>query len=93
MQGTGAHDDKSSLFWLTKLVLKCSRWIPGLTRYRFNIARHHQLLHGQGGVLLTEKYTQMYVGPGQLSHVLNFITSGHIIQDIPLGEKKVQVVV
>lgn len=69
------------------------RWIPGLTRYRFNIARHHQLLHGRGGVLLTEKYTQMYVGPGQLSHFLNFITSGHIIQDLPLGEKKVQVVV
>ena len=69
------------------------RWIPGLTRYRFNIARHHRLLHGRGGMLLTEKYTQMYVGPGQLSHVLNLITSGHIIQDLPLSEKKVQVVV
>ena len=25
MQATGAHDNKFSLFWLTKLVLKCSR--------------------------------------------------------------------
>ena len=69
------------------------RWIPSLTRYRFNIARHHRLLHGRGGVLLTEKYTRMYVGPGQLHHFLNFITSGHIIQDLLLGEKIAQVVV
>ena len=57
------------------------------------IGRHHQLLHGRGGMLLTEKYTRMYMGPGQLRHFLNFITSGHIIQDLPLGEKIAQVVV
>ena len=62
------------------------RWIPGLTHYRFNIARHHQLLHGRGAVLPTEHHTRMYVAPGQLSHFLNFITSGHIIQDLPFGE-------
>lgn len=77
-----------------KVSLKMlKRWIPSLTRYRFNIARHHQLLHGRGGMLLTEKYTRMYMGPGQLRHFLNFITSGHIIQDLPLGEKIAQVVV
>ena len=66
------------------------RWIPGLTRYRFNIARHHQLLHGRGAVLPAEHHTRMYVAPGQLSHFLNFITSGHIIQDLPFGEKKLK---
>ncbi|KAK2564086.1 hypothetical protein P5673_012307 [Acropora cervicornis] len=24
------------------------KWIPDLTRYRYNIARHHRLLHGRG---------------------------------------------
>ena len=30
------------------------------------------------------------MAPGQLSHFLNFITSGHIIQDLTFGEKKPQ---
>ena len=69
-------------------VLK--RWIPDLTRYRFSIARHHQLLHGRGAVMPTVQHTRMYVAPGQLSHFLNFITSAHIIQDLPFGEKKLK---
>ena len=69
-------------------VLK--KWIPDLTRYRFSIARHHQLLHGRGAVMPTTQHTRMYVAPGQLSHFLNFITSGHIIQDLPFGEKKLK---
>ena len=65
-------------------------WIPDLTRYRFNIARHHQLLHGRGAVVPTTQHTRMYVAPGQLSHFVNFITSSHIIQDLPFGEKKLK---
>ena len=38
----------------------------------------------------TTQHTRMYVKPGQLSHFLNFITSGHIIQDLPFGEKKLK---
>ena len=49
------------------------RWIPGLTRCRFNIARHHQLLHGRGAVVQTEKHTRMYVAPGQLGHFLHLL--------------------
>ena len=41
-------------------------------------------------MLPTEHHTRMYVAPGQLSHFLNFITSGHIIQDLPFGEKKLK---
>ena len=63
------------------------RWIPGLTRYRFNIARHHRLLHGRGSVVTTPCYTRMYVAPEQLDHFLDFITSAHIVQDLPFGEK------
>ena len=38
----------------------------------------------------TTQHTRMYVAPGQLSHFLNFITSTHIIQDLPFGEKKMK---
>lgn len=63
---------------------------PNLTRQRFSIARHHQLLHGCGGIMPTTHHTQMYVAPGLLSHFLNFITSVHIIQDLSFGEKKLK---
>ena len=64
------------------------RWIPGLTRYRFNIARHHKLLHGRGSTLLTTCHTRMYVSTKQLDHFLDFITSAHIILDLPFGTRK-----
>ena len=66
------------------------KWIPDLTRYRFDIARHHQLLHDRGAMVPTTQQTRMYVAPGQLSHFLNFITSTHIIQDLPFGKKKLK---
>lgn len=62
-------------------------WIPDLTRDRFDIVRHHQLLHGRGTVVSTIQFTRMYVALGQLSHFVNFITSTHIIQNLPLPRK------
>lgn len=56
------------------------RWIPDLTRYRFNIARHHQLLHGRGAVVPDTTHTRLYVSTGQLSHFTDFITSAHNVQ-------------
>ena len=73
-----------------KISFKMLKWIPDLTRYRFDIARHHQRLHGRGAVVPTTQHTRTYVAPGQLSHFLNFITSTHIIQDLPFGEKKMK---
>ena len=71
-----------------KLTFKeLKEWIPNLTWYRFNIARHHTLLYGRGSVLPTIKNTRMYVDPEKLDHFLTFITSTHIVQDLPFGEK------
>lgn len=63
------------------------RWIPGLTRYRFNVARHNHLLHGRRSVVASPCYTRMYVSMEQLDHFLDFITSAHIVQDLPFGER------
>ena len=38
-------------------------WIPDLTRYRYNIARHHRLLHGRGTAVTTTLSTRIYVAP------------------------------
>lgn len=65
-------------------------WIPDLSRYRYNIARHHLLLHGRGAVVPISTSTRMYVEPEKLDHFLSFITSTHIVQDLPFGEKSLK---
>lgn len=62
-------------------------WIPDLTRYRYNIARQHLLLHGRGTEVPLEKQTRTRVSQERLDHFLAFITSTRIIQDLPFGQK------
>ena len=62
-------------------------WIPGLTRYRFNVARKHAHMYGGGAEVETRSVPRMYVSAKQLDHFLDFITSEHIIQELPFGER------
>ena len=62
-------------------------WLPNLSRYRFNIARHHVLLHGRGTNVPVAENKRMKVLPPQLDHFLAFITSSYVMQDLPFGEK------
>ena len=69
---------------------KIQQWIPGLTKYRYMIARQHVLLHGRGAPVPSHSLrTRMVVPQEKLAHFLDFITSSHIIQDLPFGEKVV----
>lgn len=71
-----------------KIPLKeLQHYIPGVTSYRFNIARHHRLLHGRGTVVPVNVARRMRVDYAQVDHFLNFITSSHVVQDLPFGEK------
>ncbi|KAL9972551.1 hypothetical protein ACROYT_G018879 [Oculina patagonica] len=55
---------------------KIQEWIPGLTRYRFTVARQHILLHGRGApVPPPSSRTRMVVPEDKLAHFLDFITS------------------
>ena len=63
------------------------RWIPNLSRYRYNIARHHVLLHGRGSTVPSSNDTRMKVLPLKLDHFLTFITSAYVMQDLPFGRK------
>jgi hypothetical protein len=66
------------------------KWIPDLTRYRFSVARKHALIHGRGTPLPRIKQTKMFVSPIQLDHFLDFITSPYVIQDMPFGQKSIE---
>jgi hypothetical protein len=65
-------------------------WIPGITRYRYNIARHHRLLYGRGSVVPAHSTARIHVPTEKLDHFLSFITSTHIVQDLPFGEKSLK---
>lgn len=62
-------------------------YIPGLTEYRFKIARRHRLEYGRGVPLPLNKSPRMRVDSSQLDHFLTFITSQHVIQDLPFGQR------
>ena len=64
------------------------KFIPGITKYRVKIACRHKDLYGRGAPLKEERSTRMRVSPVQLDHFLTFITSPHVIQDLPFGERK-----
>ena len=88
MQHTGAQEGKSCKLWQIKVPLKeLTQYIPGITSYRFNIARHHKLLHGRGAVVSVDIARRMKVDYAKVDHFLNFITGPHIVQDMPFGEK------
>ena len=75
-----------------KVSLKTlKKWIPNLTRYQFSEARKHILVEGRGVALsLQSSQTRMAVSQTQLDHFLDFITSAHVIQDLPFGQKSIK---
>ena len=71
-----------------KLSLKEMReFIPTVTSYRYNIARRHRLIHGRAAPLPNQEKRRMRIEPVKLEHFVSFITSPHVIQDVPFGEK------
>ena len=63
------------------------KWIPDITLYRFSTARKHTLPHGRGVPPPQTSQTKLFVSLTQVYHFLNFITSPHVIQDLPFDEK------
>ena len=62
-------------------------FIPGLTEYRFKEARLHILKHGRGSAVPLNKSPRMRINESQLDQFLTFITSSHVIQDLPFGQR------
>ena len=62
-------------------------YIPGITEYRFKMARQHSLQYGRGALPARAKSPRMRVENKQLDHFLTYITSPHVIQDLPFGQR------
>lgn len=63
------------------------RFIPGLTYYRFTTANLHHLQYGRAAPVRVNLVTHLRINRKQLDHFLAIITSPHIVQDLPFGEK------
>ena len=66
-----------------------SWYIPGLTHYRYTIANLHRMQYGRG-IPVPEHVRhvpRLKIDRKQLDHFLAYITSPHLIQDLPFGEK------
>ena len=64
-----------------------SAQIHGLTRYTFYSAKKHAQDVGIGIPVEPSKIPRSKIDDLQLDHFLDFITSNHLIKDLPLGEK------
>lgn len=62
-------------------------FIQGLTKYRYTVANLHRLQFGHGAPVPFQPSTRIRVDLKQLDHFLFFITSPHLIQDLPFGQK------
>ena len=65
-------------------------FIPGLTAYRFNMARRHANFEGKGINVDDTRAPTIRYDDYQLEHFIEFIVSPHICTDLPFGESKLQ---
>ena len=65
------------------------QFIPGLTKYRFTEAKHHCFTYGRGVPVPSERVARTDVSTLQIEHFIMFITSSHVVQDLPFGERSI----
>ena len=87
IQLAGIRGDKFFLLWLEWRVSTLS---PILTHYRYSISNIHRLQHGPGTPVPKDKAPRIRINLQQLDHFLSFITSPHLVQDLPFGEKHLE---
>ena len=72
------------------LFLFTFQLIPDITLFQFKKARKHTIEMGAGNpVPIVEQHRQKFDN-SQLDHFIDFITSGHVIKDLPFGEKAIK---
>lgn len=63
------------------------RYLPGISEYRIKAARKHKSVYGRGVPVPSVHSPRMRIDSSQLDHFLTFITSPHVVQDLPFGQK------
>lgn len=67
-----------------------SEFIPGLTQHRHTMANLHRVQYGRSAPVPSQRAPRIKIDLQQLDHFLGFITSPHLVQDLPFGEKNLE---
>ena len=67
-----------------------SELIPCLTEYRYYAAKKHASTQGCALPPEDSSHNRQRMDPTKLDQLLDFITSSHIVKDLPFGEKKMK---
>lgn len=67
-----------------------SLFIPGITPYRYTMANLHRLQFGRATPVPKKDAPRLRIDQQQLGHFLSFITSPHLVQDLPFGNKNLK---
>lgn len=67
-----------------------SEFIPGLTEYRYTVTYLHRVQYRRNAPVPTKESSRLRIERKQLDHFLGFITSPHLVHDLPFGEKHLQ---
>ena len=65
------------------------RYIPGITVYRYTEAKRHCLLYRWGAPVQHSRAPRQEFSVPQIDHFIIFITSPHVMQDLPFGERTI----
>ncbi|EDO33434.1 predicted protein [Nematostella vectensis] len=65
-------------------------YLPNLSEYRYKAAKIHLLRFGRGAPVPVDRRPRMRIDEERLDFLLSFITSPHIIQDLPFGQKYIR---
>ena len=87
-KNTSGWDTKRQVLSVMSVVTSfatMNKFIPELSRYRYHMASTHSLQLGRGVAVPKSSNPRTRVDRNKLGHFIYFITSGHIIQDLPLG--------
>lgn len=68
---------------------KLLKYIPGLTKYRFAETKRHCVTYGRGAPVQSVIASRTDVAFSQIEHFITFITSSHMVQDLPFGERSI----
>lgn len=66
------------------------KYIPGLSHYKYTAAKVHRLQYGPAAPVPQKHSPRLQISREQLDHFLSFITSPHLVQDLPFGEKRLK---
>ena len=71
-----------------KLTIKqLQKLLPGLSRWKIALAKKHAKEQGRGVNVILSHTPRIKLDMSQVDHFLTFITGGHVVQDLPFGEK------